>query len=145
MLLTNKDNQKKFTHKPSPASRSTPWGRPWAGPAWRCTAGQCSPSAAVECCVSAHTAHTPSGSAPPRCSYFQMPWRQPCSVTSNLCTGERVDSNGGWGWKGLQIIAALYNVESLDYQKATQSRVCDCVSWWGTDRQKKKNVRMWEK
>ena len=130
---TNRHDQPP-THTPSPASRSTPWGRPWACPAWRCTAGQCSPWAAVECCVSARTAHTPSGSAPPRCSYFQMPWRQPqpCSVTSNLCTGENGTVTGGQKTKERSMISLVLCVES------DAGRVC--VSWWGTDGQK-----TWEK
>lgn len=122
-----------LVHKPSPASRSTPWGKPWAYLAWRCTAGQCSPSAAVECCVSARTAHTPSGSAPPRCSYFQMPWRQlqPCSVTSNLWA----ERKGKEAW--CQIISAQHWGQRVTRGK--RARVSQCE----LDRQK--NVRMWEK
>lgn len=122
-----------LAHKPSPASQSTPWGKPWAYLAWRCTAGQCSPSAAVECCVSAHTAHTPSGSAPPRCSYFQMPWRQPqpCSVTSNLCA----ERKGKEAW--CQIISAQHWGQRVTRGKRAWASQCELDT--------QKNVRMWEK
>lgn len=120
------------THKPFPASQSTPWGKPWACRALKCTAGQCSPSAAAECCVSARTAHTPSSSAPPRCSCFQMPWRQrrPCSVTSNFGSAE------GNGWGGMSC-HHLHSMDSLQERRKTEE-----PKWLALQA---RNVRMWEK
>lgn len=123
--ITNSD--KWSTHKPSQASQSTLWGRPWAALAWRCTAGQCSPSAAAECCVSAHTAHTPSSSVPLRCLYFQMPWRQlqPFSVTCNLCSGE-----GGGG------LLSFHDCTMWTWWVNWKLYKCLCLSRWEMDRQK---------
>lgn len=122
-----------WTHEPFPASQSSPWGKPWACRAWKCTAGQCSPSAAAECCVSARTARTPSSSALPRCSYFQMPWRQPqpCSVTSNFCSAEGNSGERGGGE------SSLHSMDSLHEKRKTEEPECLMIQ--------ARNVRTWEK
>lgn len=131
-LDTKKFKRGHCTHKPFPAAQSTPWGKPWACRAWRCTAGQCSPSAAAECCVSARTAHTPSSSAPPRCSCFQMPWRQPqpCSVTSNFGSAEG-NSRGGTSSHHLHSMDPLQERRKTEEPERLTPQA--------------RNVQMWEK